>query len=248
MPRIVEIKSAPTKCEQCPIRERALFKVVPADYIRDAQARRTAQYKLLARSHLYEENDAPQMAYTLFDGWLLLYRSHSDGGRQGLRIALPGDFIGYTTEGEQAIRHSALAITDSVLCGFKQSDLHAMLGTHTGLATHIMSIQSRYMASCQSAMLGLGRKTAEQRIAYLIAELYSRLDSRQQVDRVTRTMPFPITQEMLGDLTGLTPVHTNRVMRKLRNDGLISCSRQYLQLLDWEALAELGEFRQTYVG
>ena len=96
MSKLIEPRQQPTQCVVCPIRQRALFQVVPVSYIQDAQARRTDQYHLPARRHLYEEGDPPDMAYTLYDGWVMLYRSHSDGARQGLRIALPGDFLGYS--------------------------------------------------------------------------------------------------------------------------------------------------------
>lgn len=243
----LDARRDPTRCAVCPIRERALFQVVPADYINDAQSRRTGQYKLPARRHLYQEGEPATMAYTLFEGWLLLYRGHSDGGRQGLRIALPGDFIGYVPQGETTLQHSAVAITPAVLCGFRQADLHDMLGSHPDMATHIARIHSRYMLSCQSHMLGLGRKTAEQRIAYLIAELYFRLKNRRQTEPDESTIAFPVTQEMLGDMTGLTPVHTNRVMRKLRADGVFDVDRQRLTVLDLERLMRIGEFSNTEV-
>lgn len=92
-------------------------------------------------------------------------------------------------------------------------------------------------------MLGLGRKTAEQRIAFAIADLYFRLCQIGVLDDGAREMPLPLTQEMLGDLTGLTPVHTNRVLRKLRTDGVLSCERQRADVLDLERLAAIGEFR-----
>lgn len=187
------------------------------------------------------------MAFTLYQGWVLLYRSLSNGGRQGLRIGLPGDFLGYMPQGETKVHHSAVAISDAVLCGFKQADLHAMIDTHVALSTHITRIQSRYMSSCQSAMLGLGRKTAEQRIAYLIAELYFRLHNRHLIASREKTMPFPLTQEMLGDMTGLTPVHTNRVLRKLRDEGVLEQDRQSLTLLDLERLMMIGEFTRRDV-
>lgn len=247
MANFIEVRQQATQCAVCPIRQRALFQVVPASYIQDAQSRRTDQYHLPARRHLYEEGDPADMAYTLFDGWMMLYRSHSDGGRQGLRIALPGDFIGYMPAGDPAIHHSALAITNVVVCGFKQADLHEMMSTHSEMAAHIACIQSRYMASCQSAMLGLGRKTAEQRIAYLIAELYFRQRNRQLLAEGSLAMPFPLTQEMLGDMTGLTPVHTNRVMRKLREEGVLQAQRQRLAIQDLERLQEIGEFTRTDV-
>ena len=150
-------------------------------------------------------------------------------------------------EGESRIHHSALAITNVVLCGFRQDGLHEMMQKHASLAAHITRIQARYMASCQSAMLGLGRKSAEQRIAYLIAELYFRQRNRQQLAEDDSSMPFPLTQEMLGDMTGLTPVHTNRVMRKLREDGVLQAERQRLTILDLDRLVAIGEFSRLDV-
>ncbi len=247
MSKLIEPRQHPTQCVVCPIRQRALFQVVPVSYIQDAQARRTDQYHLPARRHLYEEGDPPDMAYTLYDGWVMLYRSHSDGARQGLRIALPGDFLGYMPAGEHGMHHAALAITNSMLCGFKQAGLHEMMEKHSELAAHITRIQARYMASCQSAMLGLGRKSAEQRIAYLVAELYFRQRNRQLLPEDASSMPFPLTQEMLGDMTGLTPVHTNRVMRKLREDGVLEAGRQRLAILDLDRLVAIGEFYQLDV-
>ena len=247
MTKFLEPRSQATQCAVCPIRQRALFQVVPSSYIDDAQSRRLGQYHLPARRHLYEEGDPADMAYTLFDGWIMLYRAHSDGGRQGLRIALPGDFIGYVPAEDTEIHHAALGITDTVLCGFRQGDLHDMLDRHSDLSIHIARIQSRYMVSCQSAMLGLGRKSAEQRIAYLIAELYYRQVNRHLVAQDGLSMPFPLTQEMLGDMTGLTPVHTNRVMRKLRADGILTTERLRLNILDLDRLLNIGEFTRLDV-
>lgn len=246
--KLTEVRSKPTDCAKCPIRERALFQVVGEDYLQDAESRRTAQYRLSARSHLYHETSPAAMAYTLFEGWLLLYRTHSDGSRQGLRVALPGDFVGYTPLSDAAYSHGAVAVSDVVVCGFRQADLHAMIDSHPDIARQITSIQARYMAICESNVLGLGRKSAEQRIAHAIADIYHRMDQRGEVDAETQSMPFPLTQEMLGELTGLTPVHTNRVLRKLRTDGVVACERQRVQIQDLSRLLEVAEYRPNFIG
>lgn len=244
---LTEIRSEATRCESCPIREKALFQVVAEDYLNDAEARRTAQYRLGARNHLYQEATPAAMAYTLFDGWLLLYRTHSDGSRQGLRVALPGDFVGYTALLDGLYSHSALAVTGVTVCGFRQSDLHAMIDSHVDIARQITNIQAHYLSTCESNVLGLGRKSAEQRIAHTVADLYHRLDRLSDVDSGAHSMPFPLTQEMLGELTGLTPVHTNRVLRKLRNDGVLISERQRVRILDLPRLLELAEYRVNFV-
>ena len=62
------MRDVPTRCADCPIRQKALFQVVADDYLHDAESRRSAQYQLPARSHLYQENHPATMAYTLFEG------------------------------------------------------------------------------------------------------------------------------------------------------------------------------------
>ena len=53
---------------------------------------------------------------------------------------------------------------------------------------------------------------------------------------------------MLGELTGLTPVHTNRVLRKLRSDGVMLCERQHVEILDLERLVEVADYRAAAPG
>ena len=244
--KLTEVRSPPTRCEDCPVRQKALFQVVADDYLSEAESRRAGQYLLAARSHLYQECAPAGMAFTLFAGWLLLYRTHSDGSRQGLRIALPGDFVGYAAL-NSAYSHGAMAVTDAVVCGFDQVDLHLMIDKHSDIARQINNIQAHYLATCESNVLGLGRMSAEQRIAHAVADLYYRLDRRCEVDGQTCSMPFPLTQEMLGELSGLTPVHTNRVLRKLRTDGVMICERQRIQILDLGRLVEIGDYRPDYL-
>jgi CRP-like cAMP-binding protein len=241
------VVEAPTRCAECPIRQKALFQVIADEYVQDAETLRTAQYRLRSRSHLYQELAPAVMAYTLFEGWLLLYRTHSDGSRQGLKVALPGDFVGYGPLEDGVYSHSALAVTDVVVCGFRQADLHKMIDHHSDIARQITNIQARQLATCESSVLGLGRKSAEQRIAHAVADLYHRLELRSEVDARSHRMPFPLTQEMLGELTGLTPVHTNRVLRKLRADGVMVCERQQVEILDLPRLIQVGEYRVNFL-
>ena len=58
---------------------------------------------------------------------------------------------------------------------------------------------------------------------------------------------FPLTQEQLADCTGLTAVHTNRTLQSLRKEGLIQLSARSLTVLNWERLAEIGDFDELYL-
>ena len=57
----------------------------------------------------------------------------------------------------------------------------------------------------------------------------------------------PMTQTELGDALGISVVHVNRTLQKLRRDGLISFKSKRLKVLDWKRLSEIGDFDPTYL-
>jgi DNA-binding transcriptional regulator LsrR (DeoR family) len=58
---------------------------------------------------------------------------------------------------------------------------------------------------------------------------------------------FPMTQEQLADTVGLTPVHINRTLRALDEDGLIARNGRSMQIRDWKKLARAGDFNPEYL-
>lgn len=83
------------------------------------------------------------------------------------------------------------------------------------------------------------------RIAHLLCEIAVRLGAAGLAQ--DQSFILPLTQEQLADATGLTSVHTNRVLQALRRDGLISLSTRSLKVLDWHRLRELGDFNARYL-
>jgi hypothetical protein len=58
---------------------------------------------------------------------------------------------------------------------------------------------------------------------------------------------MPLTQIVLGDALGLTPVHVNRVLRKLKVSGVMSLSRGSLVIADVAKLAIVAGFDDNYL-
>ena len=65
--------------------------------------------------------------------------------------------------------------------------------------------------------------------------------------RTTGGYQLPMTQEQLADATGLTPVHVNRTLRRLRDEGLADFARGEVRVLDEARLARVGEFDPDYL-
>lgn len=93
-------------------------------------------------------------------------------------------------------------------------------------------------------MVNIGRRSALARVAHLLCELGCRYRS---VGLADRTFPLGPTQAQLGDALGLTGVHVNRMMRTLRDRGLIRTSEGRVVVLDWDGLVAAGEFDAGYL-
>ncbi len=94
-------------------------------------------------------------------------------------------------------------------------------------------------------VVNVGRRDAKTRMAHLLCEMAVRYRATRQSGAVL--FKFPLTQTHLADATGLTPVHVNRTLKSLREDGVAIVSSGTVQILRWEELTRLGDFDRTYL-
>ena len=90
-----------------------------------------------------------------------------------------------------------------------------------------------------------GRRDARERLAHLFYEMLIRY--RMIGLAGNNSYLFPITQEDLGDATGLTPVHVNRMLQTLRTDGLVEFSRGIVKVVDAPVLKRVARFSPDYL-
>jgi CRP-like cAMP-binding protein len=234
-------------CAACPIRGQALFRGIPAAELEWIEEFRDAQYLLKARDLLYRQGETAYLLYTLYDGWLILFRILDGGERQILRFVLPGDFIGFQVNGSGAAAgytHGAQALIDSTLCAFPRPRLREMMERQPQLAIGLAEMGMHDMTLCQHHLVGTGRKTAKQSIAFLLLELFHRVQRQMPhgYEEQGNSVIFPLTQEDIGDALGLTSVHVNRVLKEMEREGYIACRKRRLTIRNQEALMEIGQF------
>ena len=93
--------------------------------------------------------------------------------------------------------------------------------------------------------MNLGRKDGRERMAHFLCELSLRLP-RAGLQPSLR-YEIPMTQEQLADVLGMTPVHVNRTLRALQDEGLILRDNKSLLIRRWNDLCTVGGFVQRYL-
>ncbi len=109
------------------------------------------------------------------------------------------------------------------------------------MALRMACIAARDQVFAYQHLTSVGRRTARERVANLLLELFVRV--RQSAPEASGdAIRLLLTQEHLGDALGLTSVHVNRTLRALREDGVLAIKRGALSILDPDRLAEEAGF------
>ncbi len=191
------------------------------------------------------EGQTRQAAYILAEGWVSSYKLLRDGTRQIVDFQIPGDFLGLRSVLFRTADHNIEPVTAVEASEVLESYLLQAFSTTPRLATAVLWAASRDEAMVVEHLVGIGRRDARERTAHFLLELSARLIL---VGLGTRGgFACPLTQYHLGDALGLSAVHVNRVLRELREAGLLTFQKGQVTIHDFDALVELAEFDRAYL-
>jgi PAS domain S-box-containing protein len=180
------------------------------------------------------------------NGWVYSYALLADGRRQIIGFHLPGDLIGRDAQLTTGGRHLYATASDCVLCTLDPTVLAEILQGRNNLAAALRGAAAQDAAIIEQHLVSIGRRSAEGRLAHLLLELGARLEAVQLAD--AGGYRCPLTQELLADALGLTNVHVNRLLRRLRDEGLLTFMRGFVAFKNKPRLIELAEYDPAYLG
>lgn len=195
---------------------------------------------------LVRPESVSNQVYVLQAGWAYRYKALPDGRRQVLNFVVPGDFIGMRAHFFGISDHSIISLTDATISTFSAFDIANLFQDFPKLAAAITWSAAREEAMLAEHVVRLGRRNALERTAHLLLELLNRLKA---VDAASgRSYAFPISQQLLADTLGLSVVHVNRTLRKLRLRGLIKIETGRILIKDVEEMERLAAYDSGHIG
>ena len=193
--------------------------------LQDALAR---TFNIKARQEIVHEGDEIIRPMLLVRGWGARTRCLEDGRRQIISFLLPGDLIGVFSQAGLLASSTMTAITDVRLCFAPNPSVSDTLAIAYAISRGLDE------AHLLGQITRLGRLNAHERIQDLLLELLERLE-QAGLARGGR-FAIPLTQEMLADALGLTPVHVNRMLQQARQAGELSWQGGEVALHDPKAI------------
>ena len=229
-----------------PLVERWSKYTVLSEADRDAILKLPHRCKEVGRDqHLVREGQAPQACSLLLDGFAFRHKLTREGARQIISIHLPGEMVDLQNALLGVADHNVQTLTRAAIAMIPQPALQEMIDRHPAVG-RAMWVETLIDSSIfREWVVNVGRRDAQTRIAHLLCELLMRMEAAG----LTREHGYdlPLTQAQLADATGLTPVHVNRVLKALREKGLISLEARSLRVLELGALRAAGDFNELYL-
>ncbi|MCE8014753.1 Crp/Fnr family transcriptional regulator [Halomonas sp. MCCC 1A17488] len=194
---------------------------------------------------LWEERDRAHEFCTLKRGWAFSYRELENGTRQILDIYLPGDIVGLREFAFSQRLAGVQMIEDGEVCFFPHRHLVDIFRQSFTLTSILFAIASRQQVMLTERLVNLARRNARQKLAHFLLEMCQRI--KQTHGNGCESFRLPLSQEILADLLGLSPVHVSRTFTALNDDGLIFRERYRVTIPDLEALKHEAGFDDRYL-
>ncbi|MEA1835274.1 Crp/Fnr family transcriptional regulator [Methylobacterium durans] len=200
---------------------------------------------LRASQDIVRDGDKPSQCCLILSGWAYRYKIIGKGRRQIFSFHIPGDIPDLPSLHINTADHSLGTLTEATVALIPHDSLRDLIARFPRVAAILWRDTLVDAAIFREWMIGMGRRSALERIAHLFCELYLKLQAVGLAESYRCSLP--ITQIDLGDALGLSNVHVNRVLQEMRRRRLITLRGHALVIEDWDELNGLSEFDPTYL-
>lgn len=198
-----------------------------------------------ANRHIVREGDVPQECCLLVEGYAARSKLAADGGRQIVSFHIAGDLLDLQHLFLERADHSVEAMTEATLVWLPMAGLRSLISERPAIGTAFWRDALVDASIFREWVLNVGRRDAKTRIAHMLCEFIVR--SQAAGLGTAESMRLPFTQEQIGDATGLTAVHVNRMLRELTDQGLIERTPGILRVRDWPGFKRAAAFNAAYL-
>lgn len=168
-----------------------------------------------------------------------------NGRRQFTELHVPGDFTDLHSFTLKYLDHDIVALSHCSFAVVPHEQLAQIMKHHPHLAWVYWFGTNLDAAIHREWELSLGSRSAIARMAHLFCELCIRLDIVGLVS--DGSYDLPLSQQELGEMLGITPVHANRTLQQLRKLGSVEFTNGIVTIKNLDALKHTAEFNPAYL-
>ncbi|MEM9474328.1 MAG: Crp/Fnr family transcriptional regulator [Pseudomonadota bacterium] len=224
-------------CIDCPIRHRAVCARCETDELEHLESIKYYRSYSAGQTMIWA-GDKMDFVASVVVGVATLSQTMEDGRTQMVGLLLPSDFIG--RPGREIAPYNVNAVSDVTVCCFRKRPFESLLVSTPHVGQRLLEMALDELDAAREWMLLLGRKTAREKIASLIAIIARRdQELKAALPDGQMSVELPLTREAMADYLGLTLETVSRQVSALKKDGVIQLEGKRKVLIpDMDVLLE----------
>lgn len=194
---------------------------------------------------ILREGEHSPANHLVITGLACRYKILENGRRQIMAFLVPGDLCDAEIFILKEMDHHIGTLAPSLIAEIPGETIRTLLLGRPNIALALWWGTLQDEAILRERIIDEGRRDAYSRVAFLIYEIFLRL--RAVSATAIHQFELPITQSDLADAIGLTPVHVNRMLQRLREEGLVAIEGKKWAVLDPVRLRAAAQFNSNYL-
>ena len=228
-------KQAKLDCETCASRLLGVLCSLDEPALEDCNQHKTTNHYKKGQVIFYEGNQAYGF-YCVFSGRVKLYKSGVDGRQQIVRIAGPGDLLGYRSLfADEPYHATAEALEEATICCIDKNAFFPVLTKNPKLSLNIIKKLSKELRAAEDLATSIAQRSVRERMAELLLMLK---EAYGKPGKKGTRIDLQLSREELADMIGVTQETAIRLLSEFKKDGYIEVHEREITILNPKAILE----------
>ena len=228
------------ECQTCSSRLLGLLCNLEGEALKECNQHKTTNSYKKGQVIFYEGNHAYGL-YCIFAGRVKLFKSGVDGKQQILRIAGPGDLLGYRSLfSDEPYAANAEVLEDATICCIDKDAFFPLLSKNPDLALNIIKKLSRELRFAERLATSMAQHSVRERMAELLLILQESYGKPVNPNGKGVRINLALSRRELGEMIGITEETAIRLLSEFKQDGMIDVKEREITVLNPKALLDIA--------
>ncbi len=200
--------------------------------------------KVKKGGNVFYEGDQPNKIYCIKSGFVKMFRVGESGRDSIIYLYGPGNMMGIRalTSKDEALKHDAEAITDSVIITISKDEYVKILEEHPEFLIDLMHVFIGRLNYTERKLEGFVLTDTTARVASFLLDCTIRFGEKRGKDII---LPVPLTHQLIADFVGAFRETVTIAINKLEVEKLIIVEKGHVTIHNLQKLEEKTEINDN---
>lgn len=224
-------------CMTCESRGQGVFCDLSQEHLEELnRAKIPENYKI--HQSIFQEGAYPGGLYCIVKGKVKIFKTDSHGNKQIVRLAGPGDILGYRCLlSQEPYTANAEALEEVTICFISKKLFLHLLESSPKTAFNVMALLSKNLGQAEQQLFNTNHKNIRERMAELLL-VFKRRYGEETKEGIH--LNIQLSRNEIAEMIGTTQESAIRLMSDFKQNKLIAVEGRKITLLDVPGLIQIA--------